>query len=297
MSATTHSISGFLGQKVSDYQQLVKFRLSLTVVFSSVMAYLLGVTAMDKTALIGLAILALGGFLVTGAANTFNQIFEKDYDKLMARTANRPLAAGRMKVSEAVLAAGFMSVTGLILLAFFNPMTALIGALSLISYSFIYTPMKRVSPIAVLVGAFPGAFPVMIGWVAATGELGMEAFALFAIQFIWQFPHFWAIAWAAYEDYAKAGFYLLPDGGKRSKSSAFQALIYAIILLPVGVFPYLLGISGLWSAIVIFVLGLSFVYYAWKLYKDCTREAALKLMFSSFVYLPGSMIALVLNQV
>jgi heme o synthase len=215
----------------------------------------------------------------------------------MNRTANRPLAAGRMSSSEAVLAAGLMSLVGLILLAMFNPLTVFLGSLSLISYAFIYTPLKRVSPIAVLIGAIPGALPAMIGSVAATGTLTPLAIALFSIQFLWQFPHFWAIAWLGDEDYKKAGFNLLPSReGKLDETVGWNAFVYAAFLLPVGYAPFALGFTGIVSAVVLVILGVAFAYYAFRLYKDCTREAARGLMFCSFFYLPIAQIALMLDK-
>ena len=272
---------------------LVKARLTSMVVFSAGIGYVLG--AGYNFSWVGLAVLCLGGFLITGASNALNQVLEKDYDSIMKRTANRPLATGRMSVSEAVMAAGFMSLIGITLLALFNPLTALIGTVSMIIYAFIYTPVKRVSPIAVLIGAIPGALPPMIGWVAATGNLGIEALALFGIQFLWQFPHFWAIAWVGNEDYTKAGYKLLPSKGGKDKQTALQCLIYTLFMLPMGVSLFWLGVTGWISAVIVTGAGLMFTYYAWKLYKECTDKAALHLMFSSFVYLPVTLIALMMD--
>ncbi|MEM7102649.1 MAG: heme o synthase [Bacteroidota bacterium] len=284
------------GSKIRDYYQLVKFRLSLVVVFSAAMGYLLaaGTTGFSW---LGLLMLSLGGFLLTGASNALNQVLEKDLDKLMSRTMNRPLATGRMEVSEAVMAAGLMSVAGIILLSMFNPLAAMLGAVSMLSYAFVYTPMKRVSHIAVLVGAFPGALPPLIGWVAATGTIGSEALALFGIQFMWQMPHFWSIAWLAFDDYAKAGYFLLPSTGGRDKQSAMQCVVYSLLLIPVSLFLYWLGFTGLISAIVVGITGAWFSWKAFELYKKMTRKAALGLMFSSFLYLPIVLIALVLDKV
>lgn len=287
------SLAEGLSQKVADYKLLVKFRLNLTVVFSSVMAYLIAAQgSLDWTAIL---ILALGGFFVTGAANSLNQVLEKDYDRLMKRTENRPIAAGRMSISEAVMSAGFMGIFGLALLASFNPWTALLGTIALMSYAFIYTPMKRVSPIAVVVGAIPGALPMMIGCVAMQGELTSLAIALFGIQFMWQFPHFWAIAWLGDEDYTRAGFNLLP-GGVKDQNVGFQSAIYALLLLPLGMMPFLLGVTGLVSAIICSVAAMVYAYYGWNLYRKCDREAARKLMFSSFFYLPVVLFTLYLDK-
>jgi protoheme IX farnesyltransferase len=289
---TVTSIATAVSQKVEDYKLLTKFRLSFLVVFSAGIGYLLASPSFN---LVGLLALCLGGFLVTGAANALNQILEQDLDKQMARTSKRPLASGRMTTNEAVLSAGLMSLAGIMLLASFNMMTALIGMISLISYAFVYTPMKRISPIAVVIGAFPGAFPPMIGWVAVTGTLDIEALVLFGIQFLWQFPHFWAIAWVQYEDYAKAGFFLLPTK-RKDKQSALQGVIYALILLPISILPYFLGMTGLISMVVIILAGIYYAYKSWLLYRDCTRDSARKLMFTSFIYLPVVLIALILDK-
>ncbi len=274
---------------------LVKLRLNFLVVFTSGIGYVLGSGSEFTWA--NLIILSLGGFLITGAANALNQVLEKDYDKLMPRTENRPLPTGRMTVSTAVLSAGFMTLIGIFLLSAFNPLTALIGTVSLIIYAFVYTPVKRISSIAVLIGAIPGALPPVIGWVAVTGTLGQEAILLFAIQFIWQFPHFWAISWLQHDDYKKAGYHLLPSKGGRDKSSALQCLIYALFLIPISL---MAGWIGMVSWIVVAVITLTafyYVYYAWKFYQECSMEAAKRLMFSSFFYLPIVMIALLLGAV
>ncbi|MEM9918944.1 MAG: heme o synthase [Bacteroidota bacterium] len=285
-----------IGQKVRDYQLLTKFRLSSLVVFSSVMAYL--IAAGGTAAWLPLILLACGGWLVTAAANTLNQVLERDFDRLMKRTEDRPLAAGRMTVSEAVMAAGFMSLIGITILALFNPWTAFLGTLSFIFYSFIYTPMKRLSPIAVFVGAIPGALPTMIGAVAYEGEITMLALVLFAIQFLWQFPHFWAIAWLSHEDYSKAGFYLLPaKGGVEDRNTGLQSFIYALLLVPVVLVPYWMGATGWISAVLVLIFSLIYAFYGWNFYRDFTRASARKLMFSSFFYLPMVLIVLVLDKI
>ncbi len=290
-----HPLEG-LRQKWMDYSMLFKFRLTLLVIFSAVVAYM--IAAQSAINWIAIVVLSLGGFLITAAANTLNQVLERDYDKLMNRTANRPLAAGRMSVSEAVLTAGFLSLAGISLLALFNPWTALLGTISLISYAFVYTPMKRVSPIAVFIGAIPGALPTAIGVVAIEGTISSLAIALFAIQFFWQFPHFWAIAWVGHEDYSKAGFQLLPSKtGEKDKNVGLQSFIYALLLLVVSWSPYVLGVTGIVSAIILTILGLIYAFYAWKLYKLCTKEAALRLMFCSFFYLPIALLVLLADKI
>jgi protoheme IX farnesyltransferase len=284
-----------LRQALRDFSLLVKFRLSMLAVFSAFMAYVLASSSYRWN---DLAILAIGGFLVTGAASILNQVLEKDYDKLMHRTANRPLASGRMEVSNAVLLAGFFSVFGLIALAYFNTLTAVLGALALVSYAFIYTPMKRVSPIAVWIGAVPGALPMVIGWVAAMGEIQAPAIFLFSVQFLWQFPHFWAIAWLAHEDYSRAGFHLLPtkelDG--RNKQTALQAALYALFLVPMSILPLWLKMTGYFAVVALFLVSLLYLGYACKLYLRCDRKSALQLMFSSFLYLPIMLLALWLDK-
>ncbi|MGH1337525.1 MAG: heme o synthase [Aureispira sp.] len=294
-NSTTSAAKGFRS-KINDYKLLTKFKLSLLVVFSACITFMLGATQYPWQALVTLA---LGGIFVTGAANALNQVLEKEYDKLMKRTSNRPLPSGRMEVSEAVLVAGILSVMGLLLLATFNPTTAMLGALSLVSYSFIYTPMKRVSPAAVWIGAIPGALPMAIGWVAAGNSLGPIAIFLFSIQFFWQFPHFWAIAWVAHKDYTGAGFYLLPskkeDG--RDKSTALQTVFYAAVLIPMSILPYAMGIAGWIACSVMLVMGIIYLFYALNLYRFCNDQAARKLMFASFVYLPIVLIALVIDKI
>lgn len=274
-----------LGQKVEDFKLLVKFRLTLTVVFTSMMAFVLASPgAIDWGWLL---ILALGGFLVTGAANTLNQVLEKDYDKLMTRTENRPIAAGRMTVSQAVLWAGFMSLGGIVFLALFNVWAAFFGMLALVSYAFIYTPLKRVSPIAIPVGAFPGALPMLIGAVAVQGELTAFAITLFTIQFFWQFPHFWAIGWLGFDDYQKAGFKLVPSNeGERDQKTGWYAFIYATLLVFIPFMFMWNGEVGLGAIIVLALIGVAYAVFGYRLYKIKTREVALQLMFASFFYLP-----------
>lgn len=285
-----------MGQKVLDYKMLVKFRLSVTVVFSSVMAYL--IASSGPVNWIAVGILAMGGFLVTGAANALNQVLEKDYDKLMKRTANRPLAAGRMTVSEAVLAAGFMSLFGISMLAMFNPWAAFLGTVSLVMYAFLYTPMKRISPAAVFIGAVPGALPTVIGCVAAQGELTLLALMLFGIQFFWQFPHFWSIGWLGFEDYERAGYRLLPSrNGQQDPNTGLQSFLYALFLLPVGAMPFVMGVSGPVSTAVVLILSLAYAAFGWNFYRKCDRKSALALMFYSFVYIPLALIALFVDKI
>jgi protoheme IX farnesyltransferase len=289
-------IFGTFIAKINDYGQLVKFKLNLTVVFSAVMAYL--IASNGTASWTGVIVLSLGGFLVTAAANALNQVLERDFDKLMKRTANRPIAADRMSVSEAVMAAGLMCLTGTAFLAMFNTWAGLLGMTSMVLYAFVYTPMKRISPSAVAIGAIPGALPLMIGCVAVQGEITTLAIILFAIQFFWQFPHFWAIAWLGDEDYKKAGFNLLPNKtGQLDKNVGWQAMLYALFLVPIGILPYFLGITSIISAFLIAVISIIYAFFGWNLYKKCTREAAMKLMFSSFFYLPIVLFILYFSKV
>jgi len=284
-----------LAAKWKDYLILVKVRLNLTVVFSATIGYLLAAGAESQFSMV--ILLGLAGFLITSSANAINQIIEKDFDKLMKRTFNRPLAAGRMTVTEAALVAGICGVTGIGLLAYcFNELAAILGALSLLSYAFIYTPLKRISPIAILVGAIPGALPPMIGWVAFSGGMDYEAIVLFSMQFLWQFPHFWAIGWLGAEEYEKAGFKLMPTPTTKNKSIAVQAMLYIAILIIVSIMPYWLGMLGIVSLVAAVVLGLMFFYFGLNLFFKCDNKAALQLMFASIIYLPLMQIIMVLDS-
>ena len=294
--ASESGVLALLKLKARDYGVLIKFKLNITVVISAVFAYFIALNGTVNW--FSVMILTAGGFFVTGAANAFNQVLERDYDILMTRTENRPLATGKMNPTEAILAAGLMCLLGVSLLAMFNPLTAVLGMISMILYAFVYTPLKRVSPIAVMVGAIPGALPTMIGAVADTGHLTQLAIILFSLQFFWQFPHFWAIAWLADEDYKKAGFNLLPStSGQLDSSIGMQAFVYALFLIPIGILPFMLHLVGIYAAISIVVLSLVYAYYGWQLYKKCSREAARSLMFCSFFYLPLALLVMVLDKV
>ncbi len=287
---------GMLQAKLRDYGVLMKFKLNLTVVFGAVMGFLLATgTGFDWVLLLTLAV---AGFLVTGSSNAINQILEKEYDALMKRTMSRPLVTKRMGVPEAVLVAGISGVVGLAVLALvFNPLSAFLGALALLSYAFIYTPLKRFSPIAVFVGAIPGAIPPVIGWVAVTGEIGIVGYLLFAIQFLWQFPHFWAIGWIGFDDYQKAGYKLLPTADGKGKRTAFQIIVYTLFLLLISTLPYVFGISGVVSLIVFILGGLMMLYYGLRLFRECTDKAALRVMLASITYLPIVQIFMVLDRI
>ncbi|MBC6990455.1 heme o synthase [Hymenobacter sp. BT491] len=280
--------------KAKAYFQLLKFRLSLTVSFSSAIGYLLGAHELNW----GRALLVLlGGLAVTGSANTINQIHEIDLDKLMKRTAKRPLPMGVLSTTEAWVYAVLLGAFGLLLLGyFFNPLTAALSLLSLILYGFIYTPLKTISPVCVAVGAIPGGMPPLIGWVAATGVLGVEAWILFGIQFMWQFPHFWAIAWVLDEDYKKAGFKMLPTPGGRDLRTAFQIMTYTLLLIPLSLLPLQFGMTGKTSALIAVVCGVLFLMQTFYLMRTCTKKAAMRIMFGSFLYLPIVQIALVFDK-
>lgn len=290
------SVGQLLLVKLKDYMELVKLRLSFLVVFSSAFGFILG--SVGNTDWMKLLMFSIGGFLVSGASITINQIAEKDYDKLMKRTANRPIPTGRVVNNEAILFSGFLALTGFgILLIYTNWLTVLLSITSMLLYSFVYTPLKRVGPIAVFVGAIPGALPPLLGWVAATGAITYEAVIIFGIQFIWQFPHFWAIAWIADDDYKKAGFKLLPSGGKKDLNTAIQIMIYTLFLIPLGLLPAKFGLTGINSAIIATVCGVLFLSQTFWLMKDGSRKAALKIMYGSFLYLPIVQVAYLLDKV
>ncbi len=267
----------------------------MVVVFSAVVGYV--VAAGTQIQWLELLALAFGGFCVTACANALNEVFEKDFDKLMKRTAVRPLPSERMKPSEALLASGVMGLIGLGLMwYFFGALTVALAAISIISYAFIYTPLKRISPIAVFVGAIPGALPPVIGWVAFTGTIGIEAVILFIVQFIWQFPHFWAIGWLGHDDYQKAGFKLLPNNSGKTKSTAIHSMVYIILLIPMVLLGVYFGLGYRLTAIMAFVAGIMYLYPAIQLYKRCDDKAALKLMFASFFYLPLMQISWMIDR-
>jgi protoheme IX farnesyltransferase len=282
--------------RLVDYSQLVKLRLTFTVVLSAVLGYLIAVkTGINMSAIIALTI---GGFLVVGSANGINQIIEKDFDSKMVRTENRPLATNRMSVLEAAIFCSVLGIIGVYILASrLNHLSAILGLCSLISYAFIYTPLKRYSSFAVFVGAFPGAIPPLLGWTAATGEIGIGGLTLFALQFIWQFPHFWAIAWILDDDYKRAGYYLLPSPEGRNKKSAFLAATYTFALIPISLIPFFIHISGIISTIVIVLCGIALFIQAVKLYRSCNLKDARKLMFYSIIYNPVVLLALFIDKI
>lgn len=270
---------------IRNFTEITKLRLSVSVVFSSVAGYLLGAATIDFYVLF---LLCVGGYCMVGASNVFNQIIEKDLDALMERTKNRPLPAGHMSVRWAFVLASVLTLLGIVVLYAINPVTAMFGAISIFMYVSLYTPLKTRTPLSVFVGAFPGAIPFMLGWVAATGEFGIEPGTLFMVQFFWQFPHFWAIGWFLYDDYKKAGFFMLPNG-KRDKGTAIQVILYSIWTVLVSLVP-VLGITGKLyltpiSGILIGLLGVGLLYYALALYREKTATAAKKLMLASVSYI------------
>jgi heme o synthase len=282
--------------KFKAYFELLKFRLSALVAFSGTFGYYLGLNGNIDWA--KLAVFAIAAFCLTGASNIVNQIIEIDLDALMKRTKVRPLPTKRLNSFEAGVFSVLLFVFSIsILFSIFNYRAALLAILSFVLYSFVYTPLKRVGPIAVFVGAFPGAFPPMIGWVAATGLFGLEPGILFAIQFFWQFPHFWAIAWVADEDYKLAGFKMLPKNGKKDLQTAITMMIYTLFLVPLGFVPYLLGMTGINSAIIAVTCGVLFLCQTFYLMKHTTDKAALMIMFGSFLYLPIIQIAYLLDKI
>ncbi len=266
------------------------------VVFSAVISYLLAPKIVGFNAKMILLLFA-GGFLVTGSANTINQVVERNTDAMMKRTAKRPLASGRMSVTEGWTFAIVAGVLGVFILwYFFNALSAGLAAFSLFLYAFIYTPLKKVNSISVLVGAVPGALPCLIGWAAGNDALSAGGWALFAIQFFWQFPHFWAIAWIAHKDYSGAGFKLLPSVEGPTKYSAIQSIIYSLLLIPVGVLPYVFDMSGVVSFVIVFIANVLMVWQSVRLYKEMELKAARRVMFSSYIYLPIVLLALLADK-
>ena len=283
--------------KAKDYYQLIKFTLSFTVVFSCVVCYLLApnVKVFDWGMI---AILFLAGMLVTGSANAINQAVEKDTDAMMKRTGSRPVAAGRMSQQEAYTFAVIAGVVGVgMMWQFFNLSSALLSALSLFLYAFIYTPLKKINSIAVLVGALPGALPCLIGWVAGNDDFSLGGWIYFGIQFLWQFPHFWAIAWVAHEDYSKAGFKLLPADKGPTKFTAIQGIMYSVLMIPVGILPYYFGYTGMISAIVVMMCNVFMVVQSIRLYQQMDVKSARRVMFSSYIYLPIVLLALLADKI
>ena len=281
---------------LSDFKEITKMRLAISVVFSSVAGYFLGAEIIDFVTVL---LLAIGGYFMVGASNAYNQIIERDLDALMDRTKNRPIPSGRMTTTTAFIIASTFTVLGLVVLYIINPKTAMFGAISIFLYVSVYTPLKTRTPLSVFVGAFPGAIPFMLGWVAATNEFSIEPGTLFMIQFFWQFPHFWAIGWWLFDDYKKGGFFMLPTG-KRDKGTAIQVILYTIWTIAVSLIP-VFGVTGKLyltpvSGAIILLLGIGMLYYAFNLYKKRDAVSAKKLMFASVSYITLLQIVYVLDK-
>ena len=282
-----------------DFKEITKAGLAISVVFSSLAGYLLGIYNFNVATVTTLILLAIGGYCMVGASNAFNQIIEKDLDVLMDRTKNRPIPAGRMSVTTAFIIASFLTILGLVILYTINPKSAMFGAISIFLYTCVYTPLKTITPLSVFVGAFPGAIPFMLGWVAATDDFGIEAGTLFLIQFFWQFPHFWAIGWFLFDDYKKGGFFMLPTG-QRNKGTAMQIILYTMWLIVASLLPSF-GYTGrlyltTFSAVAVAVIGLWMLYYAMKLYKIQNDAAAKKLMLVSIAYISLIQLVYILDK-
>ena len=299
-----------LSLKIRDYMVLMKFTLSFTVVFTCVICYLLAPNILFNLKMV--IILFVAGMLVTGSASAINQVVEKDTDAKMKRTADRPVASGRVSPAAASIYAGIIGCIGVFsMYYYFNLSSALLSAFSLFFYAFVYTPLKKVSSIAVLAGALPGALPCLIGWVAATDLISPFSYirvgdkdisnaagwVLFAIQFLWQFPHFWAIAWVAHSDYTRVGFKLLPADKGPTKFTAVQTVMYSVLMLPVGVLPYFLGISGWISLVIVTIANVFLVIQCMRLYVQMDVKAARRVMFSSYIYLPVVFLSLLADKV
>ena len=286
MNSSINSIS--IKSTYIDFKAITKAGLAISVVFSSIAGFLLGVPDIISLDWMILLKLAVGGYCMVGASNAYNQVIEKDLDVLMDRTKNRPVPAGRMTPNTALIIASILTAIGIALLYDINPKTAMFGAISIFLYTSVYTPLKTVTSLSVFVGAIPGAIPFMLGWVAATGNFGIEAGTLFLIQFFWQFPHFWAIGWFLFEDYEKAGFFMLPTG-KKDNGTALQIILYTLWLIIASLLPSLgytgqLFISPI-AAFLVFLLGLWMLFYAVKLYKSRTTKVARSLMLVSVSYI------------
>ena len=282
-------------ENIKLFFEITKFRLSLLVALSSVFGFFISSSKVDINEVF---ILLVGGYLISSSSVINNQILEKDLDKMMNRTNKRPIPTGRISVYKSVIMSIFSMIIGLFLISFYlNIYAALLSFISLILYSFVYTPMKKFGPIAVFIGAIPGALPPLIGWVASTGQITLEAIIIFSIQFIWQFPHFWAIAWMYDDDYKKVGFKLLPNKGEKNLKTAVNIMIYTLFLIPLGLLPTIFGITGIISGAVAVFLAIIFLAQTFKLINDYSRESAVKVMFSSFIYLPIVQISYVLDKI
>jgi protoheme IX farnesyltransferase len=291
-------VKGISGTFFSDLKKLVKVRLTTSVVFSASIAFLIGSKQQGDIQWVNWVILTVGGFLVTGSANGFNEIIEHKLDKLMKRTSDRPLPAGRMTTGQALVLSLLMGIIGTYTLVNLNFIAGLLSVFSIVLYAFLYTPLKQKSPIAVFVGAFPGALPPLIGYYAAFSQDDLAQYSqsneaaivvipwvLFFIQFVWQFPHFWSIAWVLDEDYKRAGFRLLPTQ-KQDKISAFMVFLSTLAMIPTVYLPFYFGFGG-WIVTAVSLLGaFVFAWYGWQFYKTRDVASARKVMFTSFFYLP-----------
>ena len=282
-------------ENIKIFFELSKFRLSLLVSLSSIFGFLISSKSVDINEVF---ILLIAGYLVSSSSVINNQIFERDLDKLMERTKKRPIPTDRVSIKKSIIISFTSMIVGLSLISYYlNIYAALLSLISLILYSFVYTPMKKTGPVAVFIGAIPGALPPLIGWVASTGQITLEAIIIFSIQFIWQFPHFWAIAWMYDDDYKKAGFKLLPNNGEKNMKTAVNIMIYTLFLIPLGLLPTIFGITGIISGAVAVLLAIIFLAQTFKLINDYSRDSALKVMFSSFIYLPIVQISYVLDKI
>ena len=280
----------------ADFKEITKARLAVSVVFSSIAGYFLGAVEISFSSVL---LLAFGGYCMVGASNAYNQIIEKDLDALMSRTKNRPIPAGRMSVNTAMAIAVLMTILGIVALYFLNPKTAMFGAISIFLYTSVYTPLKTKTPLAVFVGAFPGAIPFMLGWVAATDHFGIEPGTLFMIQFFWQFPHFWALGWMLDEDYKKGGFKMLPTG-KKDKGTALQIIMYTIWMMIISIIP-VFGFTGrlqlsIVAAIIVFLMGTVMLFFAFRLYEKRDNASARKLMLASVSYITLMQVVYVMDK-
>jgi heme o synthase len=280
----------------TDFKEITKARLAVSVVFSSIAGYFLGAYEINFVSVI---LLAFGGYCMVGASNAYNQIIEKDLDALMSRTKNRPIPSGRMTVNSALTVAIILTILGVVALYFLNPKTAMFGAISIFLYTSVYTPLKTVTPLCVFIGAFPGAIPFMLGWVAATNEFGIEPGTLFMVQFFWQFPHFWALGWMLDEDYKKGGFKMLPTG-KKDAGTALQIIMYTIWMIVISVVP-VLGVTGrlqlsIPAAVIVFLMGMGMLFFALRLYEKRDNSTARKLMLASVSYITLMQVVYVLDK-
>ncbi len=269
----------------SSFIEITKLRLSASVVFSSVISYLIGMSEFDFEIFLYLVV---GGLMMVSASNIFNQVIERDLDALMQRTKGRPLPMGQISVNNALVLGFTFVIAGLTFLYIINPLCAMLGAISIFIYACVYTPLKLITPLSVFVGAIPGAIPFMLGWVAATNELGVEALALFLMQFFWQFPHFWAIAWWQNDEYEKAGFKMLPTG-KKDKSTTFQIIFYSFWAIIMSIVPYF-NVTGdlslsTYGLVIVLMLGMFLLFYSFQLFKTSTTQNAKVLMYVSILYL------------